>query len=167
MVRLRDSYLHLNTSLDGAAQIFKLQDRKTFFNFENLSFSSLESKNVELNKYLRNDVQLLQQLIESYNDFLENLWHTNIVDSLTLSSLIQRIYIKDHYQPKFGSLNYLSGQMDDFIRQSYLGGIVDIYRPYLRKGVLLDVNSLYPYVMSQYQFGIGRLKMLSGSQLKG
>lgn len=41
-------------------------------------------------------------------------------------------------------------EIDTKIRESYLGGIVDVYKPHLQgEGYYYDVNSLYPTAMSK------------------
>jgi hypothetical protein len=45
--------------------------------------------------------------------------------------------------------------MDSFIRKSYRGGVVDVYKPYLENGYYYDVNSLYPYIMSISDMPVG------------
>jgi hypothetical protein len=49
----------------------------------------------------------------------------------------------------------LTGKVNKDIRLSYYGGIVEVYKPYIENGYYYDVNSQYPYVMSNNYYPIG------------
>ena len=75
----------------------------------------------------------------------------------TLSSLSNAVflthYLNDH------EISMISGKIYDFIRQSYTGGATDMFIPSNEVGELVygyDVNSLYPYVMANFEVPIGK-----------
>ena len=49
----------------------------------------------------------------------------------------------------FEDIANLPKNIDSDIRKSYYGGIVDVYKPHLQNGYYYDINSLYPYSMTQ------------------
>ena len=86
---------------------------------------------------------------------------------LTLPALAMKIY-KILFMPK-DTVYQLHGKIEQNIRESYTGGAVDVYIPHNRITswltndnvqyetlYLYDVNSLYPYVMSQQLMPIGK-----------
>nr|YP_010044429.1 DNA polymerase [Trametes coccinea]QPF23670.1 DNA polymerase [Trametes coccinea] len=56
----------------------------------------------------------------------------------------------------------INGERYDFIKNSYYGGAVDIYKPYGRHLYWYDVNSLYPYIMRNYPLPVGQPKIVVG-----
>lgn len=75
----------------------------------------------------------------------------------TLSSLAFSIY-RTHFLSN-DTIPQLSGQIEKDIRQSYTGGAVDMYIPRPPKGEKIycyDVNSLYPYVMKEFDMPTGK-----------
>ena len=68
------------------------------------------------------------------------IWRTHFIDSKLIDiSYFHKLYIHN-----------ISGQVDNFIRQSYTGGAVDMYIPENLDNELVneyDVNSLYPFQM--------------------
>jgi hypothetical protein len=67
---------------------------------------------------------------------------TSIYSTSTLSLKI--------YRRKFQEVNIptLKGNIDNFIRKGYFGGGTDYYKTYISNGKYYDINSLYPYAMS-------------------
>jgi hypothetical protein len=75
----------------------------------------------------------------------------------TLSSLAFTIF-RTHFLLS-DTIPQLSGQIEKDIRASYTGGAVDMYIPRPPKGVktfCYDVNSLYPYVMKEFDMPTGK-----------
>jgi hypothetical protein len=57
------------------------------------------------------------------------------------------------------SIPQLSGKIANDVRQAYTGGAVDMYIPKPPKGVKIycyDVNSLYPFVMKEFDMPVGK-----------
>ena len=75
----------------------------------------------------------------------------------TLSSIAFAIF-RTHFLKK-DEIPQLSGKIASEIRQSYTGGAVDVYISRLKKGNKIwvyDVNSLYPFVMKNFDMPIGK-----------
>ena len=54
-------------------------------------------------------------------------------------------------------LCYLSPKQAPFIREAFFGGRSEIYMPNLKKGFNYDINSSYPFSMSQFALPVGDL----------
>ena len=120
-------------------------------------------------KYCMLDCKCLHEIIVKFNELIFSNFSVNIHKSLTLPSLAMRIY-KSQFMPK-NTIFQLSRGVESDIRQSYTGGAVDVYIPHNWKSVdnffsrlkasfiklyYYDVNSLYPFVMSNTVMPIGK-----------
>jgi hypothetical protein len=86
-----------------------------------------------------------------------DLFKINIHRYPTLSSLAFAIF-RTHFLGK-DEIPQLSGQIAKDIRSCYTGGAVDMYIPENtdnNKIYCYDVNSLYPYVMDQFDMPVGK-----------
>lgn len=75
-----------------------------------------------------------------------------MTDNLTISGLALRIYLKHFYNNNIPVVDKHSLYHD--IKQSYYGGITEVYKPYGKNLFYYDVNSLYPYVALQDMPGL-------------
>jgi hypothetical protein len=81
----------------------------------------------------------------------------------TLSSIAFTIF-RTHFLSN-DTIPQLSGQIEKDIRMSYTGGAVDMYIPRPPKGSKMfcyDVNSLYPFIMYEYELPIGKPVFFKG-----
>ena len=82
------------------------------------------------------------------NEFSRLLYiHFNIqlTEALTITRLALNIFKKNYYKNKaIPSINKI--YLFNFIKESYFGGITEVYKPYGKDLIYIDVNSLYPYV---------------------
>ena len=74
--------------------------------------------------------------LKSYNVDIGSIWST--------STLSLKIFRTNYLEETIPSL---TGQVDNFVRESYYGGATDYYKKYGQNLWYYDVNSLYPYVM--------------------
>jgi DNA polymerase type B, organellar and viral len=84
-------------------------------------------------------------------------FNINIHKYPTLSSLAFAIF-RTHYLNK-DEVPQLSGRIAKDIRQGYTGGAVDMYIPKPPDWVKIfcyDVNSLYPFVMNEFDMPVGK-----------
>lgn len=135
-----DSSGILPFSLEKAAKAFNVSHQK--LEIDHRKHKTITS---ELLKYLKHDCISLFECIKKFYEskILEN---TNFKPTLASQSLeVLRKYIPKNIP----SIN--NKEIDDFIRQGYAGGRVEIFRPiYENKTTPLnyyDFNSLYPSVM--------------------
>lgn len=160
---IRDSYLMIPLSLKEGGNLFNQNYKKSEFNFDEVSIDILKTDYnlvVRLKNYLENDTRTLYELLKRFEDFIVNSFDNRIkreviFKRMTLYSLTQYIFLKHYYEYPFIGFNT---RLDDDIRKSYLGGIVDVYRPYGKDLIMLDYNAMYPFIMSNLELGIERPK---------
>jgi hypothetical protein len=123
-----------------------LSNRNEYLNYKNEFKDKLWNFREESIKYCEQDCISLYQVIR---EFSRNIFILYTIDSHkypTLSSLAFGIYrsnfLKDEYK-----IPLIQGPIYDFIKQSYFGGKVDVFKPYGENVHGYDVNSLYPYSM--------------------
>jgi DNA polymerase type B, organellar and viral len=139
-------------------------DFKYFNNISKNEYNEYKSKfnnnwclRNEVIKYCEDDVISLYQILIKFNTMIFDLFKLTIQKYPTLSSLAFAIF-RTHFLRK-DEIPQLSGQIEKDIRSSYTGGAVDMYLPRLPKGEKMfcyDVNSLYPYVMKEFDMPTGK-----------
>ena len=81
------------------------------------------------------------------NEFSSKLFihfNTQMTEALTITRLSLNIFFKNFYLDKVIPLiNKLF--LFNFIKEGYYGGITEVYKPYGKNLIYLDVNSLYPF----------------------
>lgn len=182
-----DSYAMLNSSLKDLCKSFNTSYEKGNFpyNFstkENLFYIgnkpdislyniSLEEYNniglenwsfkAETIKYLESDLNSLYEVLVKANKQIFNDFDINLMDSITISGLALKIFLKDFYNNNIPQINKASIYND--IRYSYYGGITEVYTPSnLDSNETLyyyDVNSLYPYAALNDMPGMNAVKI--------
>jgi hypothetical protein len=108
-------------------------------------------------KYCEIDCISLYQIIIKFSNMIFDLFKINIHKYPTLSSIAFAIF-RTHFLEK-GEIPQIFGQIGKDIRQGYTGGAVDMYIPRPPKGTKIfcyDVNSLYPFVMDQFDMPVGK-----------
>lgn len=73
-------------------------------------------------------------------------------DTLTISRLAVRIFLKDYYKENIPSIDKASMYQD--LKNAYYGRITEVYKPEGYDLYYYDVNSLYPYVAKQDMPGL-------------
>jgi len=109
--------------------------------------------------YCVNDSKLLLGVMNKFARLIFDRFKLNLRNYPTLPSLAFAIF-RAHYLPK-GDLGLidLKGKISADIRLSYTGGSTDMFIPKNPKGKKIyayDVNSLYPFVMKNYMYPIGK-----------
>jgi DNA polymerase type B, organellar and viral len=120
-------------------------------------FNNNWSLKEETIKYCESDCISLYQIILKFSNMIFELFKINIHNYSTLSSLAFGIF-RTHFLRK-NEIPQLSGQIENDLRQSYTGGAVDMYIPRIKKGDKIycyDVNSLYPFVMKEFDMPTGK-----------
>ena len=91
------------------------------------------------------------------------LFSLNIHQYPTLSSLAFAIF-RSNFMSKV-NIPQLSGKIANDIRQGYTGGAVDMYIPENPEGTQIhayDVNSLYPFIMNEFDMPVGKPVLFEG-----
>lgn len=105
---------------------------------------------LETLKYCELDCILLYQIIDKFSDSIFKSFRIDILKYPTLSSLAFAIF-RSNFLKDDTEIPLIHGEIYDFIKKSYTGGSVDVYKPTQtahsnseHKVYRYDVNSLYP-----------------------
>jgi hypothetical protein len=85
----------------------------------------------------------LYEVLKSANEQLFEDYNIGLVEASTISGLSVKIFLSKYFQNNIPLINKVSLYND--IKESYYGGITEVYRPYGKNLFYYDVNSLYPY----------------------
>jgi len=140
LFEIRDSGLILPLSLKKLTQIFDVEHKKIDVDIEDIDNLSDDV----LKKYLMYDCMGLYEVLKKYLSQFEKAALT--IASQSLSEFKRTYDIKKLYSPK---------KLEDFFRDSYYGGRVDVFKRYGTDLKYYDVNSMYPYVMKKFDYPIG------------
>lgn len=153
-ITIKDSYKLLPFSLERIGESFKTKHRKLDMKYEGFRYAGCEITQEEQD-YIRNDVLVIKEALE--------IMYAQGHKKLTIGSCCLhefRQIMKYDWDLLFPNLKeyeideqtYGSPNADSYIRKSYKGGWCYVNPKYQSKvikgGVTLDVNSLYPSVMS-------------------
>jgi hypothetical protein len=150
----RDSYLLFPHSLKKFAEVFN--EQQIDFNHKNIKIEKyLDEEFLNyIYSYSENNAYILGLCFSKFRKLINEELSTDIVNYLTLSSLAFSIYRYRYLKENHIQISYQ--EMDKFVRESYKGGVVDVYKPLLENGYYYDVNSLYPYVMANFNMPVGK-----------
>ncbi len=157
-IEFRDSLLYLPISLHELSNIFCSKYKKLSFNQEiNIleNYLTNELFKEELQHYCLNDVLVLNEGFENFLRYIRTNLCIEPLESLSLPGISLRYFRSKFYDDIAHPIERLSSNKDIFIRKSYRGGIVELFKPHLIDGFHYDVNSLYPYIMKSFPMPIG------------
>ena len=179
-ITILDSYLILPTSLSKLSKQFQVENPKLIepvfigegydnYKMNDLSHYTKEIEKIndfniwkdKIEKYCITDCISLYQVIYKFRELIIDKFNIDILNYPTIPSLAFAIY-RQHYLHK--NIPITTGKIFDFIKESFTGGRTDMYRPNaLNKDIYCyDVNSLYPYVMSENKYPIGPIIQFEG-----
>jgi hypothetical protein len=93
--------------------------------------------------YLEKDLVSLYQVMRKFITSIYIDYHIHVTSSLTISSLSMDVFLRRFYKNNIPLIKEKSIFND--IKESYFGGITEVYKPYGKNLYYYDVNSLYPY----------------------
>jgi hypothetical protein len=153
-IKIRDSFLLFPSSLDKMAKTFLAQGKLCYQKHNAILSDYLNPEfRDSLIKYCLNDALILAKSFKKYREMIFDNFQIDILSCITLPSLAFKIFRSKYYTKPV--IQQSHGHMDLFIRKSYRGGVVDVYKPKIEKGYYYDVNSLYPYIMSNNHMPVG------------
>ena len=123
---------------------------------DNVTVENLGQNKDEYNKYLEQDILLLGGVMQKAQEIYWNLYMLDIVTMMTISSMALTIFRMRYYDDKTHRIHILNKNADQFIRGGYYGGHADLYTPYGKNLLVYDVNSLYPFVMKEFEMPGGK-----------
>jgi len=130
-VKLCDSYRLLQASLRSLTEAFNVKHKKTEIDFHAMTYSK------ELLEYNEQDCRGLYEVIERFFD------ETGL-QSETFATHALRLWRKDYLQEPIWKPK---PEILEFIRRSYHGGRVEVFKRSAPNLHAYDVNSMYPFVM--------------------
>ena len=118
--------------------------------FENITlneYKKIKDKDWNLKsnclEYLTKDLKGLFEVINEFSRLIYIHFNIQMVDYLTITSLALNIFKKNYYKiQKIPSINKI--YLFNFIKEAYIGGITEVYKPFGTNLVYIDNNSLYP-----------------------
>lgn len=141
----------------GSMPSIDMYDEINLVEYENMCVYTWSFKE-ETIKYLANDLLSLQEILTKANKQVFLDYNVDMTDSITISGLAVRIFLKDFYNNNIPNIKKTSIYRD--IKEGYFGGITEVYRPFGRNLYYYDVYSLYPYVALQDMPGLTCEKLL-------
>jgi len=170
----KDSLQMLPVSLNALAAVFGTFP-KDHFNFElfdkvsasksGLALTLLGSPLLEdLKRYNKKDCIILYKVWHDFQILIYNVFGLNINIFSTLSGLAFGIFRAKFLKDKNIKINVTTNEIDKTIRPGYTGGHVDIYKPHGFNLWKYDINSLYPYVMKNFELPSGKCLFFEGDR---
>jgi DNA polymerase type B, organellar and viral len=167
VIYFHDSLLLLPASLEKLALFFNVE-RKGSFNFNRINIAKTRKQlnliKSELLSYNKQDCLVLYQVIHKFANEIFKLYSLNLTNYPTLSSLSFAIFRSNFMKEENIPISNLNDF--NFIKESYRGGHVDVYRPFTKgkRVYCYDINSLYPSVMAKNPFPVGIPKYFNGTR---
>lgn len=131
--RLVDSYRLLPSSLRALTIAFNVRHQKTNYDFSDMHFCK------ELLEYNEQDCRGLYEVLTQFFE------QTGMM-SETFASHSLKVFRKDFLKEPIWKPRQ---NVTDFVRQSYHGGRVEVFKRQSSNLMCYDVNSMYPYVMCE------------------
>jgi len=151
--KFRDSFHLLPRSLKNLCESFNVEHKKQDFDMK-VWLKSGCPETVELRSYLKDDCKGLYEVLEKFNT------EFGVTPKLTIASTAFSTLLKTKYKNiELRKLlkNFMTKDQEDFVRESYKGGRVEVFQRYAENVNSYDVNSLYPFVMHNFNYPFGRL----------
>ncbi len=160
----RDSKLMIPLSLQNIGKTFCTINNKKDFEYSDISEIYKSNPKLVIEQ-CENDCLVLQEGFLKFRSEIKNQFNISIENHLTIPSLALKLFKNNYYDVKKTPISKNSYDYDEFIRESYYGGIADVYKPYLENGYCYDVNSLYPYIMMINKFPVGMPKFVNPDEI--
>jgi hypothetical protein len=157
LFKLRDSLNLLPGTLDNLAKsLCPTLGSKGSIDYASVRVDNLMSNKEELIEYMKQDILLLGGIMLKAQEIYYNLFQLDIVSKLTLSSLVLSIFRFKFYDEQNWPIYIPTMNQDNFIRKGYYGGHTDMFKPKGEDLYYYDVNSLYPFVMKEFDMPGGK-----------
>lgn len=157
LIEFIDSLKLLPLSLQEIGESFKTEHQKLEMEYEGLRYPGCPISDVEL-EYIKNDVLVLSEALEETFNQGNN---KTTIGSNCLDEFIRLMGGKKEFYEKFPRLSDESlptgENLDSYVRKSYKGGISYNNKTglFTKGGIVLDVNSLYPFCMRTFKIPYG------------
>jgi hypothetical protein len=163
-VELHDSMSLLPGSLDKVlsswgtdTQKIDLKSRVVELGYKDIDdyFCRVNVNDEEYREYTKHDVTGLYEVIKTLLTFT-GLKESDFCKRITTASLAVRLF-KEWCPEEYKALTKTRWrkESDVSLRRAYYGGRTEVFRTSVENGYHYDVNSLYPYVMGEYEYPYG------------
>lgn len=146
-IKMLDSLKIFPMSLRILAKQFGVETQKGEFDHRIVNKDTVFDVKPEVLKYLEGDISSLYECMVKASETIFNKYRINITDVYSASSLAMK-HFRTSYLDDEG-IPLLPKHLTDTISSAYFGGISQVYIPYGRDLHYYDVNSLYPWAMTQ------------------
>ena len=158
-VIIKDFYKIVSKSLNKLANIY-LNESKIEIDIEETWKDIKNNENI-IREYLEKDVMILYKLIIIFENKIFEITKININNILTISSLAYKFYRANFLiENKIYNDNWMTDYQYMIIKNSYRGGITEIYKPKGENLYIYDINSSYPNVMLKYGMPVDKPKTI-------
>lgn len=151
--KFRDSIHLLQGSLKSLCESFGVEHKKREFDIRGWINSGCPVTE-ELRDYVKDDCRALYEVLEKFsNTFTGEI-------KLTIASTAFNALLKTKYRNiplKRLCSNSMTKDQEDYVRISYKGGRAEVFKRKAESCFSYDVNSLYPYVMHNYDYPFGKV----------
>lgn len=143
---LMDSYMLLPRNLNALSKTFKLGGKEEL---ENLPHIVYRYDPERVREYLRKDVFDMQEILYEFQTMVENIVGPIGKLPRTLPSLAFKVFRMTLDRP---IMTPWREKIKTMTREGYAGGRVSVFQPGKHHVKVYDVNSMYPYVMREYEY---------------
>ena len=151
-ISFQDSYLLLPISLQKMSKLFINKDKKTLDIIKHITIDQIQENIDDIYNYLYTDVYNLYHSLIKIQSIVFDNFNICITNSLTTPSLAMRIFKLHYLQNNTIFKSNSNTSIEEFLRQTYIGGITNIFIPHNYNGENIyqyDINSSYPYQMTK------------------
>lgn len=162
-IYFRDSYLIIPLKLKQIGETF-CERKKIIIDYGNITELYTNNPKKVIDQCI-NDCEVLKEGFDNFSKLIFETFEIILLNQLTLPTLAFNIFKKNYYDFENNYISKNPYKEDEFIRRSYVGGISEVFKPYLENGYCYDANSLYPTVMMRNKFPVGKGKFVDGSTI--
>lgn len=113
-------------------------------------FANYKLKRISVNNYLQADVCLLIEILKFFRRSLFNNFNIDVTFYMSISSITFKIFRNNFLKSYL--LTSTSPLTVNYISKAYFGGVSFVHFPFGNNLFRFDINSLYPFVMSNNLF---------------
>jgi hypothetical protein len=148
-IKLLDSMRIFPMKLKDLAKEFNVKTQKGEFDHNKVNIDNVLSDLIkdEVLLYIEGDISSLYECMMLASDRVFNKYNFNITDVYSTSSLAMK-HFRTSYLDMEG-IPLVPRHISDYISESYYGGISQVYKTYGENLYYYDINSLYPWAMTQ------------------
>lgn len=158
--KVRDSIHLLQGSLKSLCESFNVEHKKREFDLKTWIKTGCPVTD-ELREYLKDDCISLYEVLLKFNSTFDTKIKLTIA-STAFNALLETTY-KNIKLKKLCS-NMMTKEEEDFVRCSYKGGRVEVFSREAENVYSYDVNSLYPFVMHNFNYPFGKKLIQEGEE---